>query len=90
MISYVCGLWYVFSVINFIQIQIAATDYVHIIVSEDLQGHYSLTAVNDGKALDDPLTGDNIIMPGGGEWSKIQPADEKTQLIANKVTLKEL
>ena len=65
--------------------QVATVDYIHIEVFGDLNGHYSLTHVHDGKTLDDPLT-EGTGASGGG-WSKIQPADEQTQLIADKVTL---
>ena len=61
--------------------QVASTYYIHIVVYENLKGQYFLTAVQDDKTLDDPLTEENSL----GGWSGVQPADEQTQLIADKV-----
>ena len=51
----------------------ATTEYIHVVVFVDLKGQYLLLAVYES---DDPIA---------GGWSKIQPADEQTQLIADKV-----
>lgn len=40
----------------FIKVQVSSTECVHIRVYQDLQQHRSLTAVQDGKTLDDPIT----------------------------------